>query len=101
MAGPFDDTDEADAADRARGRNDATHVDAEARDLLRSTVHRVEDLLAQKAELQADIKELMDDAKGKGIDTKIVRQVIKRRAMDKAEREQQDTLLELYEGVFA
>lgn len=101
MPGPFD---EADAADRERGRNDdvdVTHVDAEARDLLRSTVHRVEDLLVQKADIQSDITDLYAVAKAKGLDAKTIRTIIKRRATDKAKLEEQDMLLELYSGVFA
>lgn len=99
MPGPFD---EADAADRERGRNDIdlTHIDAAGKLQLVAYVGRIERLSQEKDSLATDIKEIYTEAKSHGYDTKILREAIRRRKMDKAEREQHDTLLELYEGVF-
>jgi uncharacterized protein (UPF0335 family) len=104
MGGVFDENDTPDdAADRRRGRNDrdATHIDKDSKEKLRSFVHRIETLAEEKDAIAEDIKELFAEAKGVGFDVKIIRQVIRRRKQDKADREQQDALLELYEGVFA
>lgn len=68
---------------------------------LRSIIQRVEKLEEEKAAIAADIKDVYAEAKGNGYDNKIIKAVIKRRKMDAAEREEQDQLLELYEGVFA
>lgn len=100
----FDDEDTAaaDAADRARGRNDvgATHIDQDSKTKLRAIVARIEDLEVSKKEISDDIKQVYTEAKGGGFDTKIIRQLVRRRKMDIATRDEQDTLLELYEGVF-
>jgi len=103
----FDENDHpADAADRERGANepddiDLTHLSPELRDLLRSTVHRVEGLEEERRDLGEDIKDLLAGAKGKGLDPKTIRTIVRRRRMDKAKREREDQLLELYSGVFA
>lgn len=68
-----------------------------ARDRLKSFVERIERLEEEKRGLQEDIKEIYAEAKGTGFDTKIMRKLITRRRMDKADREEQDTILELYE----
>ena len=97
-----DDTAAADAADRERGRNDrdTTHVDAAANDQLRAFVERIERMEEEKKAIADDIREIYAEAKGNGFDTKLLRMVIKRRKMDRAERVEQDAMLELYEGVF-
>ncbi len=46
---------------------------------------------------QSDVKEFYAEAKGKGYSPKILREVIRRRAMDAAEREEHDTQLQIYE----
>jgi len=43
-----------------------------------------------------DIKEIYAEAKGEGYDTKILRQIIRLRKMDRAERQEQEALLDLY-----
>lgn len=68
-----------------------------ARDRLKSFVERIERLNEEKRGLQEDIKEIYAEAKGTGFDTKIMRKLIQRRKMDKADREEQDAILELYE----
>jgi uncharacterized protein (UPF0335 family) len=63
---------------------------------LKSFVERIERLETEKAELAADVREVYAEAKGNGFDTKIVRQVIKLRKMEPADRNEQDELLDLY-----
>ena len=63
---------------------------------LRSFVERIERLEDEKAALAADIREVYAEAKGNGFDTKIMRQVVRLRKMDNAEREEQEELLDLY-----
>lgn len=63
---------------------------------LRSFVERIERLEEERAALGADIREVFAEAKGNGFDTKIMRQVIKLRKMETADRQEQDHLLELY-----
>jgi uncharacterized protein (UPF0335 family) len=67
-----------------------------AAERLRSFVERIERLEEEKAALAADIREVFAEAKGTGFDTKIMRQVIKLRKMDRADVEEQETLLDLY-----
>ena len=63
---------------------------------LRSFIERIERLEEEKAALAADIREVYAEAKGNGFDAKIMRQVVKLRKMDSADREEQETLLDLY-----
>ena len=67
-----------------------------AADRLRSFVERIERLESEKRGIQEDVKEVYAEAKGTGFDTKIVRQIIRLRKMDKADRQEQDALLDLY-----
>jgi uncharacterized protein (UPF0335 family) len=45
-----------------------------------------------------DLKEIYAEAKAAGYQTKIVRKLVARRAMEKAKRDEEDALLETYEG---
>jgi uncharacterized protein (UPF0335 family) len=65
-------------------------------DRLRSFVERIERLEEEKAALTADIREVYAEAKGNGFDTKIMRQIIKLRKMETADRQEQEALLDLY-----
>jgi uncharacterized protein (UPF0335 family) len=67
-----------------------------AAEKLKSFVERIERLEAEKTELAGDIREVYAEAKGNGFDTKIMRQVIRLRRMDTADRREQDELLEVY-----
>ena len=69
-----------------------------AADRLRSFIERIERLEEEKAALAADIREVYAEAKGQGFDPKIMRQVIKLRAMDTAEAQEQDALLDAYKA---
>jgi uncharacterized protein (UPF0335 family) len=67
-----------------------------AGDRLKSFIERIERLEEEKKTLQADIKEVYAEAKGTGFDTKIMRQLIRIRKMDKDDLDEQETLLDLY-----
>ena len=67
-----------------------------AADRLKSFIERIERLEEEKSALAADIREVYAEAKGTGFDTKIMRQIIRIRRMDKADRQEQEELLILY-----
>jgi uncharacterized protein (UPF0335 family) len=67
-----------------------------AGDRLRSLIERIERLEEEKRTLAADIKEVYAEAKGSGFDTKIMRQIIRIRRMDKDDVDEQETLLDIY-----
>ncbi len=63
---------------------------------LRSIVERIERLEEEKKTIAADIKEVYAEAKGHGFDTKILRKVISLRKKEAAEREEEQSMLDLY-----
>ncbi|MEN3952511.1 DUF2312 domain-containing protein [Iodidimonas sp. SYSU 1G8] len=63
---------------------------------LKSIVERIERLEEEKKGLQEDIKDIYAEAKGNGFDPKIVRQVIRLRKMERADRQELEALVELY-----
>ena len=65
-------------------------------DQLKQFVERIERLEEEKQTIADDIKDVYAEAKGTGYDTKIMKQVIRIRKLDKAEREEQEALLDLY-----
>lgn len=67
-----------------------------AGDRLKSFVERIERLEEEKAGLTNDIREVYSEAKAAGFDTKIMRQVVRLRKMDQSDREEQETILEVY-----
>jgi uncharacterized protein (UPF0335 family) len=67
-----------------------------AGDRLKSFVERIERLEEERKALSNDIKEVYAEAKGTGFDTKIMRQVIRLRKMDKDDLDEQETLIDIY-----
>jgi len=67
-----------------------------AGDRLKSFVERIERLEEERRALSNDIKEVYAEAKGNGFDTKIMRQVIRLRRMDKDDLDEQDALIDVY-----
>lgn len=65
-------------------------------DQLRAFIERIERMEEEKAAIATDIKEIYSEAKGNGFDTKIIRQLVRIRKQDAAERAEQEALLELY-----
>lgn len=63
---------------------------------LRSLIERIERLEEDKAAVMADQKEVFAEAKGEGYDVKILRKVVRIRKQDKAKRQEEDAILDLY-----
>jgi uncharacterized protein (UPF0335 family) len=71
---------------------------------LKAFMERVERLQEEKSALSEDIRDIFAEAKAVGFDTKIMRKVIRLRAMDKEKRDEEQALIELYGtavGVFS
>lgn len=65
-------------------------------DRLRSFVERIERMEEERQGIASDIKDIYAEAKGTGFDTKILKQVIRLRKMEKNDRQEQEAILELY-----
>jgi uncharacterized protein (UPF0335 family) len=63
---------------------------------LKQFIQRIERLEDEKKALSADINEVYSEAKSAGYDPKVMRQVVKIRKMDKADRQEQESLLDVY-----
>ncbi len=63
---------------------------------LKSIIERIERLEEEKKALADDIRDVYAEAKANGYDTKTLRQVVKIRKQDRAEREEQEALLDVY-----
>jgi len=63
---------------------------------LKSLIERIEKLEEDKAAISADIKEVYQEAKSTGFDTKIMRLLIRLRKKTAEERLEEETLLEVY-----
>jgi uncharacterized protein (UPF0335 family) len=67
-----------------------------AKEHLRSFVDRIERLNEERDALTADIREVYSELKGSGFDSKIVRQVVRLRKLDRADFQEQEAVLDLY-----
>ncbi len=67
-----------------------------AADRLRTFVERIERLEEEKAAITADIREVYGEAKGAGFNAKILRQIVRLKGLDQADRREQEAILELY-----
>jgi uncharacterized protein (UPF0335 family) len=74
-----------------------TTISGIAGDRLKSFIERIEPLHEERRALGADISEVFKEAKRTGFDPKIMRIVLRHRAMDKDSRDEQETLVEVYE----
>ncbi|WP_062234165.1 DUF2312 domain-containing protein [Aureimonas sp. N4] len=63
---------------------------------IRSFVERVEQLDQEIQDLMEGKKDVFAEAKGEGFDVKILKEIIKLRKQDKDERDEHETLLDLY-----
>jgi uncharacterized protein (UPF0335 family) len=63
---------------------------------LQSFMERLERLDEDKSAVSADMKEVFAEAKGEGYDAKIMRKVLRLIKQDKAKRQEEQTLVELY-----
>lgn len=69
---------------------------ANAQGRLRTIIERLERLEEDKQAVMTDMKEVFAEAKGEGYDVKILRKVIRLRKQDKAKRQEEDAILDLY-----
>ena len=65
-------------------------------DQLRQYIERVERLEEEKRALMADIRDIYSEAKATGFEPKVMRQIVKIRAMDRDLLAEQDLLLSTY-----
>jgi uncharacterized protein (UPF0335 family) len=72
-----------------------------AADQLRSFIERIERLEEEKKGVAADIREVYAEAKGSGFDPKIMRECIRKRRMDPADRAAFEALLDTYQHALA
>ena len=63
---------------------------------IRSFVERIENLDSEMQELSEQKKEVFAEAKGEGFDVKILKEIIKLRKQDQDERDERESLLDLY-----
>jgi len=63
---------------------------------IRSFVERIEQVENEIKELNEAKKEIFSEAKGEGFDVKILKEIIKLRKEDKNERDERESLLDLY-----
>jgi uncharacterized protein (UPF0335 family) len=69
---------------------------ANAKEQLKSIVGRVETLTADRQQISDDIAEIYAEAKSSGFDTARIREVVKLRSVDRAKREEQEAVRDLY-----
>lgn len=67
-----------------------------AADELRLLIERIERLEEDKKAVSDDIREVYSEAKNRGYDAKIMRQLIKLRAMESHERQEWEAVLDTY-----
>lgn len=67
-----------------------------AAERLRSFIERVERLEEDRANLNADIREVYSEAKAAGFDAKTMRAIVRLRKLEPGERREQEHLLEVY-----
>ena len=63
---------------------------------LNQFIERIERLEEEKRALMADIKDVYSEAKATGFEPKIMRQIVRMRAMDRDLLSEQDALLDTY-----
>jgi uncharacterized protein (UPF0335 family) len=71
-------------------------LNASAQGQLRTIIERIERLEEDKAAVANDLKEVFAEAKGNGFDVKILRKVVRIRKQDRAKRQEEEALLDLY-----
>ena len=81
-------------ADDSSGHPDILNATAQGQ--LKSIIERIERLEQEKSEIAEQVKEVFAEAKGNGFDVKIIRKVVRIRKMDRAKRQEEDALIDLY-----
>ena len=67
-----------------------------AGDRIRSFIERVEHIEEEIKALNEGKKEVFAEAKGEGFDVKVLKEILRLRKQDEDERDEQDSLLDLY-----
>jgi uncharacterized protein (UPF0335 family) len=67
-----------------------------SKEKLKSLIERIERVEEEKLGLQEDIKDIFQEAKSTGFDTKVMRMVIRLRKMNSSDRMEQEEILEVY-----
>lgn len=67
-----------------------------AADRLRSLIERIQRLEEERKGLADDIRDIYSEAKGAGFDAPTIRKVVKLLAMDKADRDEAEMILDTY-----
>ncbi|MCJ2071729.1 DUF2312 domain-containing protein [Methylobacterium sp. J-030] len=75
---------------------DMTDTVGVAGDRIRSIIERIERLDEEIKDLMEAKKEIFAEAKGEGLDVKILKEILKIRKQDKDERDEHETLLDVY-----
>ena len=71
-------------------------LNATAQGQLKSIIERIERLEVEKSEIAEQVKEVFAEAKGNGFDVKIIRKVVRLRKQDRAKRQEEEAILDLY-----
>lgn len=69
-----------------------------AKDQLKAIIERIERLEEEKKATSDDIRDVYAEAKGNGFDTKAIRAIVRLRKKDQAEREEEESILDLYKA---
>lgn len=67
-----------------------------AADILKQYISKIERLESDKADVADDIKQVYDEAKANGFDTKIMKQVLRLKKKDKDSLAEEEAILDLY-----
>ena len=73
-----------------------TMTEVIASEQLRQYISRIERLESDKANIADDIKQVFDEAKANSFDTKVMKQVMKLKKLDKDSLAEQEAILDLY-----
>jgi len=73
-----------------------TTTDGIAGNRILSLIERIEQLEEEIKALNEGKKEVFAEAKGEGYDVKILKEILKIRKLDRDERDEQESLLDLY-----
>lgn len=84
---------------KARTQEDITETSQTvAAGQLRAFIERLERVGAERDDLGRDLADIYAEAKGNGFDTKAMRTIVKLRKKDQAERQEEETILDLYKA---
>jgi uncharacterized protein (UPF0335 family) len=65
---------------------------------LKQFIERIERLEEEKKAISDDIRDVFAEAKGRGFDIKAIRAIVRLRAKEPQEREEEEAILELYKS---